>query len=283
MMRSLLIALLALLVVGVPAQAASLSSTGSFLASSLDANGCARESGAAASVNLTSWAALGLVASGRSAGSAASCIERHSKALTSTTDIELAVLALTAAGRNPSNAGGRNLVQAIQGSLKNGRIGTLVASNQFGILALKGGGATIPAAAKRTLLADQNRDGTWPVSRGGDGDSNLTASGIMAAVAAGIAPNSTVIVRAVASLKRFRSQGGYALTVGSPPDAQSTAWILQGLAAAGKSDPAAEAYLASLQRSNGAVAYQRGLVITPVWVTAQAALGLARRPFPLRP
>ena len=283
MMRSLLIALLALLVVGVPAQAASLSSTGSFLASSLDANGCARESGAAASVNLTSWAALGLVASGRSASSAASCIERHSKALTSTTDIELAVLALAAAGRNPGNANGRNLVQAIRGSLKNGRIGSLVASNQFGILALKAAGAPIPASAKRTLLGDQNRDGSWPVAPGGDGDSNLTASGIMAAVAAGIAPNSTVIVRAAASLKRFRSRGGYALTVGSPPDAQSTAWILQGLAAAGKSDPAAEAYLASLQRSNGAVAYQRGLVITPVWVTAQAALGLARRPFPLRP
>ncbi|PHX81581.1 MAG: hypothetical protein CK540_01760 [Thermoleophilia bacterium] len=283
MMRSLLIALLALLVVGVPAQAASLSSTGSFLASSLDANGCARESGAGASVNLTSWAALGLVASGRSASSAASCIERHSKALTSTTDIELAVLALAAAGRNPDNANGRNLVKAIQGSLKNGRIGSLVASNQFGILALKAAGAPIPASAKRTLLGDQNRDGSWPVASGGDGDSNLTASGIMAAVAAGIAPNSTVIVRAVASLKRFRSRGGYALTVGSPPDAQSTAWILQGLAAAGKSDPAAEAYLASLQRSNGAVAYQRGLVITPVWVTAQAALGLARRPFPLRP
>lgn len=283
MMRSLLLGLLALLVVGVPAQAASLSSTGSFLASSLDANGCARESGAAASVNLTSWAALGLVASGRSASSAASCIERHSKALTSTTDIELAVLALAAAGRNPGNANGRNLVQAIQGSLKNGRIGSLVASNQFGILALKAAGATIPAAAKRTLLGDQNRDGSWPVAPGSDGDSNLTASGIMAAVAAGIAPNSTVIVRAVTSLKRFRSQGGYALTVGSPPDAQSTAWVLQGLAAAGKRDRAAEAYLASLQRSNGAVAYQRGLVITPVWVTAQAALGLARKPLPLHP
>ncbi len=282
-MRSLLIALLALLVVGVPAQAAGLSSTGSFLASSLDANGCARESGATASVQLTSWVALGLAASGRSTSSAASCIERHSKALTTTTDIELAVLALAATGRNPSNAGGRNLVQVILGSLKNGRIGTLVASNQFGILALKGAGATIPAAAKRTLLADQNHDGSWPVSPGGDGDSNLTASGIMAAVAAGMAPNSTMIVRAVASLKRFRSQGGYALIVGSPPDAQSTAWILQGLAAAGKRDPTAEAYLASLQRPNGAVAYQRGLSITPVWVTAQAVLGLARRPFPLRP
>jgi len=283
MMRSLLLGLLALLVVGVPAQAASLSSTGSFLASSLDANGCARESGAGASVNLTSWAALGLVASGRSAGSAASCIERHSKALTSTTDIELAVLALAAAGRNPGNANGHNLVQAIQGSLKNARIGSLVASNQFGILALKAAGAAIPAAAKSTLLADQNRDGSWPVAPGSDGDSNLTASGIMAAVAAGMAPNTTVIVRAVASLKRFRSQGGYALTVGSPPDAQSTAWVLQGLAAAGKRDRAAEAYLASLQRSNGAVAYQRGLVITPVWVTAQAALGLARKPLPLHP
>ena len=283
MMRSLLLGLLALLALGVSAQAASLSSTGSFLASSLDANGCARESGAAASVNLTSWATLGLVASGRSAGSAASCIERHSKALTSTTDIELAVLALAAAGRNPGNANGRNLVEAVRGSLKNGRLGTLVASNQFGILALKATGAAIPVAARSTLLADQNRDGSWPVVPGSDGDSNLTASGIMAAVAAGMAPNSTVITRAVASLKRFRSQGGYALNAGSPPDAQSTAWVLQGLAAAGKRDRAAEAYLASLQRSNGAVAYQRGLSITPVWVTAQAALGLARRPFPLRP
>ena len=283
MMRSLLIALLALLVVVVPAQAASLSSSGSFLASSLDANGCARESGAAASVNLTSWAALGLVASDRSAGSAAACIERHAKALTSTTDIELAVLALAAAGRNPSNAGGRNLVQAIQASLRSGRIGTLVASNQFGILALKAAGAPIPTAAKRTLLADQNRDGSWPVSPGSDGDSNLTASGIMAAVAAGIAPTNTKVVRAVVALMRFRSRNGYALTAGSPPDAQSTAWALQGLAAVGKRDRAAEAYLASLQRSNGSFAYQRGLAITPVWVTAQAALGLARRPLPLHP
>lgn len=282
-MRSLLIGLLALLFVGLPAQAASLSSAGSYLGKSLDTNGCAREPGETASVHLTSWVALGLVASGRSAGFAASCIERHASALTATTDIELATLALAAAGRNPSNAGGRNLVRAIQTSLQKGRIGTLVASNQFGILALKAAGAPIPAAARRTLIADQNRDGSWPVSLGGDGDSNLTASGIMAAVALGIAPTSTVIVRAVAYLKRFRNHGGYALTAGSTPDAQSTAWVLQGLAAAGKRDPAAEAYLASLQGSTGAVAYQRGLAITPVWVTAQAALGLARRPLPLRP
>lgn len=283
MIRALLIALVGLMILGVSAPAADLSSAGAFLAKSLDAKGCAHESGDIPSVHLTSWVALGLVASGRSAGSATSCIERHASSLKATTDIELAVLALAAAGRNPTTAGGRNLVQAIQASLHNGRLGTLVASNQFGILALKSANAPIPAAAKQTLLADQNRDGSWPVSPGGDGDSNLTASGIMAAVAAGIAPTNTVIVRAVASLKRFRSHGGYALTAGSPPDAQSTAWILQGLVAAGKRDPAAEAYLASLQRSNGAVAYQRGLSITPVWVTAQAALGLARRPLPLRP
>ena len=283
MIRAFVIALVGLMVLGASASAADRSSTGSFLAKSLDANGCAREAGGVPSVQLTSWVALGLVASGRSAGAARSCIERHSKALTTTTDFELAVLALAAAGRNPRNAGGRNLVRAIQFSFRGGRIGTLVASNQFGILALKSANAPIPAAAKRTLLADQNRDGSWPVSPGGDGDSNLTASGIMAAVAAGIAPTNMVIVRAVRSLKRFRSRGGYALIAGSPPDAQSTAWVLQGLAAARRRDPAAEAYLASLQRSNGAVAYQRGLAITPVWVTAQAALGLARRPFPLRP
>jgi hypothetical protein len=124
LIRALVIALVGLMTLGASASAADLSNTGAFLAKSLDANGCAREAGGVASVQLTSWVALGLVASRRSSRAAAACIERHAKALTTTTDVELAVLALTAAGRNPSNAGGRNLVLAVQGSLKNGRIGT---------------------------------------------------------------------------------------------------------------------------------------------------------------
>ena len=281
MIRALVIAV-TLLALAAPAQA-SVSAAGAYLAGSLDRNGCAREPGGTPTVNLSSWVAFGLVAAGRSASGPAACIEKHARALKALTDVEVATLALVAAGRNPRNAGGRDFVQTIQSSLRGGRIGTLVATNQFGILALKGAGAPIPTSAKRTLLADQNTDGSWPVAVGGDGDSNLTATGIQAALAAGIGRNDPVVTRALAALKRFKSRGGYALSAGTPPDAQSSGWVLSGLASADRADSSAQSYLAGLQAGNGSFAYQRGVAITPVWVTAQATMGLAGRSFPLRP
>ena len=281
MIRALAI-MLAALALAAPAQAASLSSAGAYLAASLDHNGCAHEPGASPTVNLSSWVAFGLVASGRSASGPAHCIEKHASSLRALTDVEVATLALVAAGHNPRSAGGRDFVQVILSSTHSGRIGTLVATNQFGILALRAAGSPIPASARRTLLADQNRDGSWPVSPGGSGDSNLTAAGIQAAIAAGIPRSSTVVTRAVTALRRFRSHGGYALTRGSAPDAQSTSWVLSGLHSAGRGNATARTYLGSLQSRSGAFAYQRGLAITPVWVTAQAAMGYAGRSFPLR-
>ncbi len=282
MIRALAIGI-ALLALSAPAQAANLSSAGAYLAGSLDRNGCAHEPGSTPTANLSAWVAFGLVASGRSASGPAACIEKHASSLKALTDVEVASLALSAAGRDPRRAGGRDFVQVIQSSLRGGRLGTLVATNQFGILALKAAGAPIPAAAKRTLIADQNPDGSWPVAVGGDGDSNLTATGIQAAIAAGIAPTDPIIARAVKALGRFRSRGGYTLSAGSPPDAQSTAWVLSGLASVHRGDTTAIAYLGGLQASSGAFAYQRGLSITPVWVTAQSAMGIAGRSFPLRP
>ena len=273
---------LAVLALAAPAHAASLSSAGAYLSASLDRNGCAHEPGASPTVNLSSWVAFGLVASGRSASGPAHCIEKHASSLRALTDVEVATLALVAAAHNPRSAGGRDFVQVILASVRGGRIGTLVATNQFGILALRAAGTPIPASARRTLLADQNRDGSWPVSRGGSGDSNLTATGIQAAIAVGIARSSPIVTRAVAALARFRSHRGYGLARGAAPDAQSTGWVLSGLAAAGRGDGAARSYLGSLQARSGAFAYQRGLAITPVWVTAQATMGLAGRSFPLR-
>lgn len=281
MIRALIIAL-GVLALASPAQA-SVSSAGAYLAGNLDRNGCAREPGGTPTVNLSAWVAFGLVAAGRSASGPATCIERHAKALKALTDVEVATLALVAAGRDPRNAGGRDFVHTIQSSLRGGRIGTLVATNQFGILALKAAGAPIPAAARRTLLDDQNSDGSWPVGIGGEGDSNLTATGIQAAIAAGVSRSDPVITRALGFLRRYRSRGGYSLSAGAAPDAQSTGWVLSGLNSAGRTDAAASSYLAGLQAANGSFAYQRGIAITPVWVTAQATMGLAGRSFPLRP
>jgi hypothetical protein len=282
--RPILLALAVLLVVPTGASASELKRTGLFLEGSLDTAGCAAEPGGAASANLTAWAALGLVAAGRSASRPAACIATRSGELRSATDIELAILALVAAGRDPRAAGGRDLAAALARQLRSGRIGPTPASNQFGILALRAMGQPVPAAVRATLLRDQNPDGTWPVAPGGDGDSNLTASGIAAAVAAGVPAGDARLRRAVRALARFRSAGGgYTLTEGARPDAQSTAWVLQGLAAVDRRDAGAEAFLRGLVRADGAVLYQRGVRVTPVWVTAQAAIGLARRSFPLAP
>jgi hypothetical protein len=263
---------------------AELDRAGAYLAGSLDRRGCAAEPGGTPSANLTAWVALGLVAAGRSAATAADCIEGRSGELRSATDLELAILALVAAGRDPRSAGGRDLALLLDRQLRGGRIGPTPASNQFGILALRALGRPVPAAVRATLMRDQNPDGSWPVAPGGEGDSNLTASGISAAIASGVPASDERIRRAVRALSRFRGAGGgYVLTRGARPDAQSTAWVIQGLAAAGRRDAGAEAHLRGLGRPDGSVSYQRGVAITPVWVTAQGAIGLARRSFPLVP
>ncbi len=87
------------------------------------------------------------------------------------------------------------------------------------------------------------------------------------------------------------SDGGFALIPGGPSNAQSTAWAVQGLLAAGREpsrvrrngsrDPMS--YLRSLTAANGEVRYSRSSRQTPVWVTAQAVAALARTTLPLKP
>lgn len=284
-MRRWLIGLVALLVLsGAPATAAAaVQPAAAYLQSSLDARGCAHEPGGIASANLTAWVALGLVAAGREPGRAVACLEAHTRHLRRVTDFEIVALALAASGRDPRRAGGHDLIAAIRGFQRAGRIGATVASNQFGILALSAAREPIPRAVRARLLADQRADGSWPVDDGGPGDCNLTASGIDAAVAAGVPRTASAVRRAVTALLRCRAAGGYRLAAGLAPDAQSTAWALQGLAGAGRADPGAVRWLSGLQARDGSFRYQRGVRATPVWVTAQAVLGLTGRAFPLRP
>ena len=93
------------------------------------------------------------------------------------------------------------------------------------------------------------------------------------------------------TVRRQGSDGGFPLQPGGPSNAQSTAWAIQGLLAAGRDPDAVRrrgsrsplAYLESLVTAGGAVRYSRTSAQTPVWVTAQALTALARKPFPLAP
>jgi hypothetical protein len=84
------------------------------------------------------------------------------------------------------------------------------------------------------------------------------------------------------------SDGGFALVPGGPTNAQSTAWAVQGLLAAGR-DPAAVTkagrspfeYLAARQDGDGHYTYSASSDQTPVWVTSQVMLAVNRETFPL--
>ena len=92
-------------------------------------------------------------------------------------------------------------------------------------------------------------------------------------------------------VRRQAPDGGFPLQPGDRSNAQSTAWAVQALVAAGR-DPdrvrrggsrSPLAYLRSLIGPDGSVRYSRTSRQTPVWVTAQALAALARRPLPVRP
>ena len=100
------------------------------------------------------------------------------------------------------------------------------------------------------------------------------------------------MARAAAYLQRAQNlDGGFPQQPGGTSNAQSTAWAVQGLVAAGRNVSAITraggrsplGYLRSLIMPDGSVRYSRTGSQTPVWVTAQALTALARRPFPIAP
>ncbi len=270
------------LVMAAPA-GASPATAADYLVEQRGPGGCPAEPGGEPSPSLAGWVALGLVAAGRDARPEAACIAAHSRELRSATDIELGIMALSAAGANPRRAGGRDLVRDLLRQRRGGRIGPLVNSTIFGVLALRAARVRVPAAVRRGLVRAQRADGSYAFAAGVPADSNTTAAGVQALRAAGYGKKSRPVRRALAALQRFRTRdGGYAQLRRGASDAQSTAWAAQALVAAGRPAGTALAYLRRLQAADGAVAYQRGRRITPVWVTAQALAALTRKPLPIR-
>jgi hypothetical protein len=100
-----------------------------------------------------------------------------------------------------------------------------------------------------------------------------------------------VIRRGLAYLRRVQNEdGGFGQSQGYRSNAQSTAWAIQGIVAAGKSAArfgdkrrSPLAFLTSLRGANGAYRYSRSSTQTPVWVTAQALAAVRGKPLPLRP
>ncbi len=245
------------------------------------------------------WAALGLEAAGVRLSSVArgpgvvAYVQRGAGA-SDPGSIERNILVARAAGLDPSDFGGRDLVAALRAKFRhNGSLAGQVNLTAFGILAMRAAGQPPPASSYEWLLAQSNRDGGFGFDgRGSPSDVDDTGAVLEALAGVGGRRADSVRRHAVAYIRgRQDRDGGLPSQPGDGSNAQSTAWAIQGLDAA-RVNPATLhrtgarsplRYLQSLIGSNGAIAYARGEQQTPVWVTGEALMALAGKPLPLSP
>jgi prenyltransferase beta subunit len=213
-----------------------------------------------------------------------------------TAEIERTILAVAAGRQSARRLGGRDLVSELRARQRSdGSFGGMVNVTSFAVFALRAAGdRRLSPAVRRAgnwLIRQRNRDGGFSFfRRGGASGIDDTAGAVQALVSAGRRRTSTV-KRALAFLRRHqRRSGGFPLTPGQEPNAQSTAWAVQAVVAAGgdtrrlrrPGGHTALAFLRALMARSGAVRYSRSSSQTPVWVTAQAVCAFALRPLPVR-
>ena len=237
------------------------------------ANGAFAEPGGSADPSLTAWAVLGLRAAGVESPGSLQYLQSQESSLQSTTDVALVTLAERALRVVPQAL----LARIAAAEQPSGQIGETLNSTIWSVLAL----GRSPTATTRFVLAQQARNGGFAWNAGGRPDSNDTAAALEMFRVAHV--TGRPVARAVSFLLGFRDgDGGFELSQGRGSDAQSTAWAIQGLVAAGRRPPrSAFAYLARLKRPDGSYRYSASYATTPVWVTAQVLAALAKKPFPL--
>jgi hypothetical protein len=243
-----------------------------YVTSRQQADGGFAEPGARSDSALTAWSVLGLKAGGHTPDG--TVVFLRDAPVADTTDLALRVMALRAVGESPEPF----LTRLRRQRRSDGRIGSLVNSTIWGVLALPRG----EKRAVRYLLARQRRSGGWSWAPNGSPDSNDTAAAVQALRWSGV--RGRPIQRGLSFIRNHTAaNGGVRLVAGREPDAQSTAWAVQAYLAAGVKPPAAAfRFLASLRRPDGSYRYSRRYAVTPAIVTAQVLPALSRTPFPLR-
>jgi prenyltransferase/squalene oxidase-like repeat protein len=286
-------ALAGLALVALPGQA-SAASPASYLRSAQNADGGFGPAKGARSTQIHSaWAAMGLAADGRRDRAVARYLSRGAASMREAGDIERTILGLVAQGASPRRAAGGDLVaRLLARRARDGSWSQQVNLTAFAIFALRAvhAGDREVARAARWIAREHNRDGGFNFNgRGGPSGIDDTAAALQALVAAGRGRGGAVAAAARFIVRQQNPDGGFPLQPGGPSNAQSTAWAVQALVAAGRDPDRVRrggsrpplAYLRSLVAGDGSVRYSRTQRQTPVWVTAQALVALARKPFPI--
>jgi hypothetical protein len=204
------------------------------------------------------------------------------------------VLAITAAGGDPTNVQNVNPLSIVEVSSKSGSgmIGFGPFDHALGVLALVATGTDVPATTIDVFRTSQIDDGSWAFdgsTAAGSGDTNTTAVAIQALVAAGQG-DDPIVAKALEYLKTTQTDsGGFPYQPGQTPkgDANSTAIVVQALIAAGE-DPASAAWknaagaLAAFQNPSGAFRYTDDEPDDNLFATLQAIPAIAGQPYPIK-
>jgi squalene-hopene cyclase-like protein/prenyltransferase/squalene oxidase-like repeat protein len=247
----------------------------------------------------SAWAAIGLAAAGqnplalrRGGHTVLDSLRREAGTLSGPGDLERTILALRAC-RASTRAfpGGELPARLLRYRYGDGSFGELTNITAFAVFSLRATGSPpgdpLVRDAARWLERQQNSDGGFGFAhKGVASDVDDTAAVVQALVDAG-ARRSGAVARAASFLVRSQDwDGGYGQQPGGPSNAQSTAWAIQGLTAAGLDVGAVRRrgrsplqYLTALINPRGYVQYTWRNAQTPVWVTGEALVALAGRTF----
>jgi energy-coupling factor transport system substrate-specific component len=245
------------------------------------------------------WAALGLASEGINPAGVShggtSLLDYLASGAGGASDpgsLERNILAVRAAGLDPTSFGGRNLVSALEGDIRgNGSVSGQTNLTAFAILALRAAGVAPPSSTVGWLLGQPDRDGGFNfASAGGFSDVDDTGAALEALAGVPGSRASRVRARAVAYVEGQQDRdGGFPAAPGAGSNAQSTAWAIQGLIAVGVNPAGVRRggvrspvrYLDSLMAPDGHIRYSRSSDQTPVWVTGEAMMALAGKALPL--
>ncbi len=202
-----------------------------------------------------------------------------------------AAMAVAAAGADPSDVGGTDLVAMIAESWDEdtGSYGADLISNIYALLGLAAAGEEVPEEAIAALESSQLDDGAWSFDgMPGSGDAVMTAFVVQTLAAAGRSGEDASIAGAIDFLRTVQVDGGaFAYSAGAPPDANTTGLIVSALTAAGE-DVGGEwggavAALSAFQNESGAFRYTDLEPGDDILITTVALLALAGGALPVRP
>jgi Prenyltransferase and squalene oxidase repeat len=254
--------------------------------------------GSRSSALYAGWAALGLAASGenpqdvvRNGHSLIAYVESGAGS-SDPGDIERNILVAAVAGLPATSFGGRDLVAELRADFRpDGSVNNQTNWTSFAVLALRAAGVAPPPDTLAWLVRQQDSDGGFNfATRGGLSDVDDTGAALEALAGVGGSAASHARTRAVAYIRGQQDRdGGFPSMPGAGSNAQSTAFGVQGLLAAGvdpgslhrRGAPSPLDYLRSLITADGHVRYARSTEGTPVWVTAEALMALDGKPLPI--